>query len=78
MKMWLVIVTIINNFEFTFVSYFQTARPFQLKFWVCNFRVMILQVKQKSKVRKMGPCTFKIAKFEGTLWPMSIIRGFMA
>ena len=40
--------------------YMQTAQPFQLKFEIYFFGVMILQMKQKTKFWKIGLCTFKL------------------
>ena len=41
-------------------SHIQTAWPFQLKFEINIFGVMILQMKQKTKFWQVGPCTFKV------------------
>ena len=49
---------------YKFASYIQTAWSFQLKIWVYFFGVMILQMKQKTKFCKIGPCTFN----SGGVW----------
>ena len=43
-----------------FVRYIQTAWPFQLKYWIYIFGVMILQMEKKIQFRKIGPCIFNL------------------
>ena len=47
-------------------SYILMAWPFQLKFEIYVFGVMILQMKKKTKFWKIGPCIFK-RSFTNTL-----------
>ena len=55
--MWQVTIklTQYRQLQITKVSYIQTAWPILLKFCICNFEVMILQMKRKTKFWNIGP-----------------------
>ena len=64
MKTCLVMITIIKLTQiyaaviYKIASYVQTAWRFQLIFLIYIFGAMILQIKQKTKFWKIGPCAF--------------------
>ena len=66
MKTYLVMLTINKLtrqlqyiYMYKITLYIQTDWPFQLKFEIYIFGVVILQIKQKSKFWQIGSCTFK-------------------
>ena len=52
------------------------AWPFQLKFEIYIFGVMVLQMKQKTQFWKIGPCIFKEFHMVPTMDSFNIIGEF--